>query len=393
MVEWAKRLVLLAAAVLVGLLIAEASMRLFMPTFSPLSFDLFYRTGDGQLRLQPLARRQHAHPEWNVAVQINRDGFRDIDARPADRQPLVVSLGDSLAFGWGVEYEDAFVTRLEASMGGPQTGVRVIKAGIPGTGPTDQLALLRSLLPNHRRVDMVMLSFNVGNDFTDVTEGGASQFDVVNGLLARRSETGTGQGRFVRTKNWLKRKSYVAQLAAQWLWRGERRRTETTAVRDRPHPGLAKRDHWLQQFNQIHLREPFPERLQQGVDLTLEVLTEIHQVARGRDARFLLLVIPRSIQVYDSDRQRYAEAFGAAPGEWDMERPQRILAEWARRQGTESLDLLPALRQAASASPERLYYFPDSHLTKAGHRVVSEQLRLYLAQRPLAARATPTAAR
>jgi len=391
--EWTKRLVLMALGGLVALLIAEAAMRVFMPTFSPLSFDLYYRAGDGQLRLEPLARRQHAHPEWNVAVQINRDGFRDLDARPADEQPRVLSLGDSLAFGWGVEYEDAYLTRLEASLGGPQTGVRVIKAGIPGTGTTDQLALLRSLLPLHHRVDMVVLSFNVGNDFSDVAEGGASQFDVVDGLLVRRGETGAGQGLFARAKSWFKRKSYVAQLVAQWLWQRERRRTETTAVRDRPHLGLAQRDHWLQQLTQIHLREPFPARLQRGVDSTLAALTEIQQLARERDARFLLLVVPRSIQVYDSDKRRYAEAFGAAPDDWDMERPQRILAEWARQQGGESLDLLPGLRHAASSISERLYYFPDSHLTRAGHRIVSEELRQYLAKRPLAAQTTPAATR
>lgn len=393
MVEWTKRLVLMALGALAALLIAEASMRVFMPTFSPLSFDLFYRAGDGQLRLQPLARRQHGHPEWKVAVHINREGFRDVDARPADGQPVVLALGDSLAFGWGVEYEDAFLTRLEASMGGPQTGVRVMKAGIPGTGTNDHLALLRTLLPHHPRVDMVMLSFNVGNDFTDVAEGGASQFDVVDGLLVRRSETGTGQGPLTRAKNWVKRKSYVAQLGAQWLWQRERRRAETIAVRDRSHDGLAHRDYWLQQFIQIHLREPFPERLQKGIDSTLAALTQMQHLARERDARFLLVLIPRSIQVYDSDKQRYAEAFGLAPADWDMDRPQRILAEWARQQGAESLDLLPALRQAASSSSERLYYFPDSHVTKAGHRVVSEQLRQYLAQRPLAAQATPAATR
>ncbi len=385
MVEWTKRFMLLALGSLVALLLAEASMRVFVPTFSPLSFDLFYRDRDGQLRLEPLARRQHAHPEWNVSVQINREGFRDIDARAGGAQPLVLALGDSLTFGWGVDYKDTFLTRLEGSMGGPQAGVRVMKTGIPGTGTTDQLALLRNLLPQHRRVDMVMLGFNVGNDFTDVAEGGASQFDVVDGLLVRRGETGAGQGLFARAKGWLKRKSYVAQLAAQWLWQRERLRTETTAVRDRPHAGLAKRDYWLQQFNQIHMRDPFPARLQQGVDSTLAALTQIQQLARGRGGRFLLLAIPRSIQVYDTDRQRYAEAFGAGSAEWDMERPQRILAEWARQQGAESLDLLPALRQAAASSSERLYYFPDSHLTAAGHRVVAEQLHAYLTQHPLAA--------
>ena len=376
---------LLALGSLVALLIAEASMRVFAPTFSPLSFDLFYRDRDGQLRLEPLARRQHAHPEWNVSVQINREGFRDIDARPGGEQPLALALGDSLTFGWGVEYEDAFLTRLERAMGGPQTGLRIIKTGTPGTGTTDQLALLRNLLPQYPKVDMVLLGFNVGNDFTDVAEGGASQFDVVDGLLVRRGAAGTGLGPLARTTRWLKRKSYVVQLGAQWLWHRERRRTNAIAVQDRPHAGLAQRDPWLQQFNQIHLREPFPARLQQGVDSALAAFTGMQQLARGHDARFLLLVIPRSIQVYDTDRERYAKAFGAAPAEWDMERPQRILAEWARHNGAEALDLLPALRQAASATSERLYYFPDSHLTSAGHRVVAEQLHAYLTQHPLAA--------
>lgn len=384
MIEWTKRLGLLALSSLVALLIAEASMRVFMPTFSPLSFDLFYRDSNGQLRLEPLARRQHAHPEWNVAVQINHEGFRDIDAHPAAGQPVALGLGDSVTFGWGVEYEDAFLTRLEGAMGGPRAGVRVVKTGTPGTGTTDHLVLLHTLLPQYPRVDMVLLGFNIGNDFTDVAEGGASQFDVVDGLLVRRGESGAGQGLFARGKGWLKRKSYVAQLAAQWLWQGERRRTEATAVQNRPHAGLAKRDYWLQRFNQIHLRESFPPRLQQGVDATLAALAEMQQLARDRDARFLLVVIPRSIQVYDTDRQRYTEAFGAAPGDWDMERPQRILAEWARQHGAESLDLLPALRQAASAAAERLYYFPDSHLTRAGHRVVAERLHEYLRQHPLA---------
>lgn len=386
-IRWVKRLLLMAVSAAVALLIVEGALRVFMPTFSPLTFDLFYRGADGQLRLQPLARRQHAHPEWNVAIQTNREGFRDSDEAPADGQPLILGLGDSLTFGWGVECHEAYLTRLETSLGGPRGGVRVIKTGIPGTGTTDHLAMLRTLLAKHRRVDLVLAAFYVGNDFNDVAEGGARQFDVVDGLLVRRGETGEGPGPFTRGKNWLKRHSYAAQLAAQWLWERERRRTEQTDVRDRPHSGLAQRDYWLQQYTLIHLRDPLPARLQQGVDGALAALGEMRQLARERGARFVLLVIPRSIQIYDSDRERYAAAFGAAPEAWDMDRPQRILAEWARRNDVEAIDPLPAMRQAASQGAPRLYFFPDSHLTREGHRVIAEQLQQHLAQRPLAAEA------
>ena len=381
MVTWGTRLLLMAVSALVALLLVEGVMRVFVPAPSPLAFDLFYRGADGQLRLRPLSYRQHSHPEWNVAVNINREGFRDSDAPPAPGKPVILSLGDSFAFGWGVEYPEVFSTRLEAALGGPAEA-RVLKAAVPGTGTTDHLALLRELLPKHPRVGTVLLGFYVGNDFTDVTEGGAAQFDVVDGLLVRRGEGGKSPGAVAAAKGWLKRKSEVAQLAARWQWERERRQAVNVDVRDRPHGGLAGRDHWLQQYTQVHLREPFPPKLQQGVHATLTALGEMQRLARERGARFLLVVIPRSIQVHEIDKQRYAEAFAVAPDEWDMDRPQRILADWARQQGAESLDVLPALRDAASSGSERMYYFPDSHLTAAGHRVIAEQLRHYLARRP-----------
>ena len=371
------RLAALGLGLLLALTLGEGAARLLFPSYSPIAFDLYYKNERGDLRLRPHARRQHASPEWNVRIDTNAAGFRDADTAPRPGQPVVIVLGDSMAFGWGVEFLAAFPSRLEAALAAED--VRVIKAAIPGTGTTDQLELLKELL-RRTRADVVVLAFFVGNDFDDVASGGAAQYDVVDGLLAFK-----GQARGVggRLGALLKRKSYLAQILAERWWRLHMRRAELVPVAQREHPGLAQRDEFLRRYIQVHLREPLPQRLERGVADTLSALREIQGISAEGGARFVLAVIPRSIQVHDGDRRRYEEAFGLPPEAWDLDRPQRILRDWASgSEGVELVDLLPALRRAAAGS-ERLYFFPDSHLAAAGHAVVAAELARQIEARPL----------
>ena len=376
---WALHLAVVAASAVAGLGIAEVALRTIVRDYSPITFDLYYRDSDGDLRLQPGARRQHTTPEWSVAIETTADGFRGAGKTPAGERRIVLGLGDSFAFGWGVETRETFLSRLERSLGGAAAGLRVVNAAVPGTGTTDQLALLRRLLDDVAP-DVVLVAFYVGNDFHDVAEGGASQFDVVDGLLVRR---GQGGGLWDRSRAWVKRKSYVAQMIARQVWTFERRRTAARPVTSRSHPGLDQQDAALRQFMQIHLRGALPGALATGVDATLAALGEMRRLSVSRRARFVLLAIPRNIQVYDDDRRRYETAFGIAPAEWDLERPQAILSTWAAANGVEYLDPLPALRRAA-AGPMRLYYFPDSHMTAQGHGVVADVLRQHFERSPIA---------
>jgi hypothetical protein len=369
------------AALCLGLLFAlgigELASRVLVPTYAPIAFDVYRKDARGQLRLQPLARRQHASPEWSVRIETNAAGFRDTEAPPRPGQPVVIVLGDSMAFGWGVEAAAAFPARLEVTL--RPEDARVLNAAIPGTGPTDQLALLPELL-ERTRADVVVLAFFVGNDFDDVASGGAAQYDIVDGLLVLR---GQPHGAVRRLSAWLKRKSRLAQLVAERLWLLEMRRNEDVPVERREHPALGRQDAFLRRFVQIHGREPLPPRLENGVAETLAALESMRQLANSRGARFVLAAIPRSIQVYDADRRRYEQAFGVRPEDWDMDRPQRILREWATgRDGVELVDLLPVFRNAAPSSP-RFYFFPDSHMTTAGHAVTAADLARQLRSRQL----------
>jgi lysophospholipase L1-like esterase len=360
-----------------ALALGEIALRTVVRTYSPITLDFFQREGTGPLRLQPQVRRRHASPEWNVLVETNGQGRRDQQAPVRPGQPVVLSLGDSMSFGWGVEYGEAFPSLLEAALGGPER-TRVLKASVPGTGTTDQRDLLKELIAEVP-AQVVLLSFFVGNDFHDVAAGGAAQYDVVDGaLVAKDSPRDSAR----RVQAWIKRSSYLAQAAAQLLWRFERRRAAAVPAERRAHPGLAGRDRKLREYLELHLREDLPPRLRDGIEATAGALSEMHDVSRRRGARFVLTVIPRSFQVYEEDRRRWQEAYGLRDEDWDPERPQRILASWAETHDAELVDLLPAFREAARQGP-RLYFFPDSHLNAVGHAAAARELTRYFREHPI----------
>jgi lysophospholipase L1-like esterase len=358
-----------------ALALGEVALRTVVRTYAPVSLDFFQREGTGPLRLRPHVRRRHASPEWSVLVETNGQGRRDSDTPPRPGQPVVLSLGDSMSFGWGVEQRDAFPSLLEDALG----QVRVVNASVPGTGTTDQLDLLRELIAEVP-ADVVLVAFFVGNDFHDVAAGGSVQYDVVDGALVAKD---TPRGARQRAQAWVKRNSYLAQVAAQQLWRFEQRRAEAVPAERRAHPGLAGRDRKLREYLELHLREELPPRLAEGVQATAGALSEMQDISRRRGGRFVLVVIPRSFQVYDQDRKRWQAAYGLRDEDWDMDRPQRILAAWAEAQGAELVDLLPAFREAAAAHGPRLYFFPDSHLNPAGHAAAAREIARHFRAHPV----------
>lgn len=379
--EWRGRLGALALGVVLAAVLGELGVRACLPGYTPISFDIYRQDGQGRVRLQPHARRQHASPEWNVLIETNAAGLRDTDEPARPGQPVLIVLGDSLAFGWGVEYAQAFPTRLEAAL-----GARVVKAGIPGTGPGDQLELLRELL-QRTRPEAVVLAFFVGNDFADVAAGGDAQYEIVDGLRVLK---GRPRGFGARLAAWIKRRSYLAQFVAERLWSLDLQRNAGLSVEQRGHPGLARRDAFLERYIEVHRQRALPPDLQRGVSETLRILDEMRRECAAAGARFVLCVVPRSLQVYPADRRRYEQAFGLEAGDWDLDRPQRFLAEWAgARPDVELVDLLPAFRAAADASTTRLYFFPDSHMTAAGHAQAAAVLARRLAR---SAQARPQAA-
>ncbi len=88
--------------------------------------------------------RGYFGPEGKVVYHINEHGMRG-PAVKREKPPdclRIVCLGDSITFGEGVRYEDAYPARLEAllSEAGAERSVQVLNAGVQAYGTTDAAA-------------------------------------------------------------------------------------------------------------------------------------------------------------------------------------------------------------------------------------------------------------
>ena len=343
------------------------------PGYSPLFLDIYRLDETGVLTLRPSITRRHVTAEWDVTVTTNAGGLRD-RAIPVDGSgETVLALGDSFAFGWGVELSQSFLWRAEEALRGERA--RIVKAGIPATGTFDQLRWLERYGDRYRPT-AVLVVFFVGNDFIDTGRGGATaQFDVADGLLVRRPADAERESFLSALKGKVKRSSLLAQKLAEALWALDRRRL---AAEERQNPGLKGRDAWLREFATVHLKRP-PASTLRAFERTRAALGGIRDWCSARRIPMLLLAVPRSFQVHAWELARWQEAFGLRPDELDLDRPQRELAAWASKRRVPLLDLLPAFREHATAQPaERLFFYPDSHLNPAGHRVVAPLLARWL---------------
>ncbi len=96
---------------------------------------------DGRLgfTLRPGVQVRHADRDFSVSVAVNALGMRGPErgaSKPAGTARILL-LGDSFAFGWGVEQDETFGARLERLLTERVGPVEVLPAAVPGWS-TDQ---------------------------------------------------------------------------------------------------------------------------------------------------------------------------------------------------------------------------------------------------------------
>jgi len=178
-----RRLLLGLVAALLGLAVAIALVEVFLRVFDPigLNYDVDYAV-----------YRAHAmHFEWeskppaavdldgrlyrhrpgldldvgSFRLRTNQLGFRGPEVattKPAGTFRIVL-LGDSVAFGWGVDEQVTFARRLEAEWNGPRPAQRleVVNTAHPMYDTNQEEATLREALP--LQPDLVLLVYVVND--------------------------------------------------------------------------------------------------------------------------------------------------------------------------------------------------------------------------------------
>jgi len=105
------KLVVLLLSIAAGVFVAEWSIRLALPTYDPAGHVVWQHHPQARTVLgQPktVARQIKNSGDYNVSVRFNRHGFRDYqDVATGNKRDIYV-VGDSFAFGWGVEEHERF---------------------------------------------------------------------------------------------------------------------------------------------------------------------------------------------------------------------------------------------------------------------------------------------
>ncbi len=330
----------------------------------------------------PNFRGRWMHPEFaGVRVQLNALGLRD-DADestppPGDATSLLV-LGDSFAFGCGVELRDTFQERLEAR--GAEVGGKPLRAtcvAIPGNGQFDELEDLERWSPIVKPAAIV-LAFCCTNDLEDNMRHEARALSLklappepapdaaAAGAIATRPELPAAQSAA----------RCLAAAAHLPFWIGSSALAQSAWPTVEPwfvRAGLVLPFVASNYGLTFCMRKELPPLFAAGRVRTLDLFERIRDAARAHDAALIVLVIPAAIQASEA---RYRDFVAARPAE---ERPKldrtafvRSLDADLRARGIVVVDPIETLEREEAAG--RACYFREGHWNAHGHEVGADAL-------------------
>ena len=359
-------LALIGAGLLVGLGVAEACLRLF-PQLLP---------EEAQLRLhwrsvnEPVSHGDpylgHVFPpnyegrferqggDFSFTYRTDEHGFRNRSPWPPKAEIVVV--GDSMAFGYGVEDDLTWTALLADQL--PRT--RVVNLGLVGAAPQQYLRIYDTF-GQGLEPDLVLFCLFPGND---VKEAGLFDRWVQAGsqgnyYLSRFTSNG-GEGR-PSLRRLLERSYLVSLLRNARKHVASQAQSRTLTFADRGQLQLVPA---LYDDLERHTAPGHP-----NFRLTIDAVERTRALAEQNGSAFLVLLVPTKEEVY-------LPLLG--------EKPPPATAPFAARfnaLGVPYLDLTPGFR-ASARQGERLFFEVDGHPNAAGYRLVADLVLAHLRDSP-----------
>ena len=330
----------LTIIILISFGLGEISLRIYHH-FNP-SF-IFYSNSYNRYRGKP-----HSD-DWDF--KLNSLGFKDKEfTKKKEHIYRIIGIGDSFAFGV-VPYKYNYLTLLESQLLKDNINEEVLNMGIPSIGPKEYLALFVNegiaLKP-----DMLLLTFYIGNDFTDCR---ASKRDLYS-------------------------YSYVASLLnylikLEYKYEGRIRNSNGVYYDDRP---TFDRKTYLEimkkrSFIYLEGNQPFMELLNSAV----YYLSSINDICKIQNIKFIVVIAPDELQINCSLQNAVIEAFypNLNRGKWNITLPNKMLTSRLDQLGIKYIDLYPFFREKSS---EPLYRPRDTHWNIAGNQLAADIIEQHI---------------
>jgi len=326
--------------------IIEVSLRLFYPQIVVCKINYEWRTEDKDKVLPYVPKpnykgRMILKDQFNVTFTTDSGGFRSLKdytlEKPEDITRIVF-IGDSFVFGWGVNDNEVFTHLLEQRLNQKvDEKVEVINAAVYGYDMGEYIEVFNRVLKY--KPDFIFLGFCLENDYRFTMDYSPER------LKAERITP----VRFIRKK--INELHLVALIRDRLYITFPKIRSIMLSL------GINdKRDIFLKEY---------PESLQVLLNGVEKKLKEMNKIAYENGTDFIVLLIPLKEQIYCRDAINKFQ-------DYDVERPNKVLADILYRNNIEYIDLLPGLLLESKESKSRLYYDTEPHWTKYGHEVIAE---------------------
>jgi hypothetical protein len=323
-------------------------------------------------RMRPGARVVYDRREYEVEVEVNALGLRDVPRDPDQRRGgRVLALGDSFVEAYSVAL-DAALTRVAERSLPPHCPAEVWNAGVGGYSTAQEYLFY---VDRGRRwaPDVVLLFFyyndvlvNARDNYwgtpVPLLEERDGKLAVVNEPVPRpvRREPAAAQ-------------RPTAGGSAAFDWFAERLRLGAPRAYDR----LARLGLWdplggdrVEDAFKVYRRRAAQVEIEQAWERTHRILEELARAVEADGARFAVVYVPSRMEVSNRDweltRRRYSLDAG-----WDRTLVVRRLGEIAREVRFPLVDLTPDLARAEAADGE-VYFRIDGHWNARGHRAAGE---------------------
>lgn len=367
--EWLFRLLLLVGGIATGLLAGELAIRVLSPqSVLTIPSDLYVLESSDSYGLRPGFRGTVTNrTEFSHSVSINSAGLRGPEVDRFDSARRILALGDSLAFGLGVEVEETFIHQLAELLQADGFRATPLNAGVPGYGIPDSVARF-SRLGAELRPDLVILAVYMGNDLQDAAEPKAG----IRGGLIRRGN----QARSMGWMDWLYYHSHLYVLLKSAVPVGVYEEL-------RARLGLSKSHRAQRLVREMEIyRTPTSALVERGLAASRRALTRLVDLAQERRARLAAVFVPAIVQIDPELWRRSLNNLQLDPESYDVEAPNRLLEELFSTHGVPALDLTQRMR-AEQGKNNSLYFPADRHWTAGGHRLAAAQLQAFLQENGL----------
>jgi len=308
------------------------------------------------------------HPDFSYRLRTNSRGLRnERETGPVD----AILLGDSFAFGYGVDAAETWQAELRRL-----SGTEFVNVAVSGMGPVRELRLLETeVLP--LQPQLVVWQF-FKNDFWDASHFQqwleSDEPDYMAWDKAQYSQpapspvTGSGLGWSIR--RFLFRHVITYELAKFFLGAGAYADSSNQQVRVLVDgvPLMLE-----QTLNRTWSDFSRPD-IQAGWQMTQESLLQARDQVEAGGASFAVVLVPSKEEAY----WRLLAPKLDDPDSMGIGRNSRRMLEFCQAQGIACLDLTSAFQAAAQAGPP-LYFTYDAHWNAAGHQLAAEEVYAFLA--------------